>query len=116
MSQDELKKRVAQAAVDLVLPKLSPASYLGVGTGSTANFFIDLLAEHNGKFKAAVSSSEATSKRLQAHGITVVDLNDIAEPIEVYVDGADEVRHGRSCNLLSCFNVPAVVRPHVATG
>ena len=86
-----MKRRVAQAAIDLVVPQLSPKSVLGVGTGSTANFFIDLLAPHKSKFKAAVASSEATAQRLQGHGLTVLDLNDVPETLEAYVDGADEV-------------------------
>ncbi|MFL0810477.1 MAG: ribose-5-phosphate isomerase RpiA [Agarilytica sp.] len=89
MTQDQLKQAVAQAALDYVLPKLHPEDILGIGTGSTANFFIDLLAEHKDAFKATVASSSASAERLQGHGITVLDLNDVAS-IKIYVDGADE--------------------------
>jgi ribose 5-phosphate isomerase A len=67
-----------------------PDTIVGVGTGSTANFFIDALAEMKSRIPGAVASSEATKKRLEAHGIRVFDLNDVSE-IPVYVDGADEV-------------------------
>ena len=89
MTQDQLKKAVAQAAVDLIVPQLNDRSIVGVGTGSTANFFIDLLAEHKGAFDGAVASSDATAARLKAHGIPVYDLNSVAD-LEFYVDGADE--------------------------
>ncbi|MBZ2169131.1 ribose-5-phosphate isomerase RpiA [Marinobacter sp. F4216] len=89
MNQDELKKAVAQAAVDYIAPKLDSDSIIGVGTGSTANFFIDLLAEHKTDFDGAVASSEATAERLKSHGIPVYDLNS-AGSLEFYVDGADE--------------------------
>lgn len=90
MNQDQLKLSVAQAAIDYVIPKLQPNDVLGIGTGSTANFFIDLLAPHKHKFAKAVSSSEMSSARLRQHGIQVVDLNDV-KGIRFYVDGADEV-------------------------
>jgi ribose 5-phosphate isomerase A len=89
MTQDQLKKAVAQAAVDLIVPQLNDRSIVGVGTGSTANFFIDLLAEHKSAFDGAVASSDATAARLKAHGIPVYDLNSVAD-LEFYVDGADE--------------------------
>ena len=89
MSQDDLKRAVAQAAIAYV-----PADCIvGVGTGSTANYFIDELAKIKHKLRAAVASSEASAKRLQGHGIEVVSLND-AGTLPVYVDGADEItRH-----------------------
>jgi len=65
MTQDQLKQAVAQAAVDHIVPHLSDRSIIGVGTGSTANFFIDLLAKHKGFFDGAVASSEATAERLK---------------------------------------------------
>ena len=65
MTQDQLKQAVAQAAVDLILPKLDDKSIVGVGTGSTANCFIDALAQHKGAFDGAVASSEATAARLK---------------------------------------------------
>ncbi len=88
-SQDELKKAVAKAAVDYIEPKLDNHSIVGVGTGSTANYFIDYLAEISAKFDGAVASSEASAERLKAHGIPVYDLNGVDE-LAVYVDGADE--------------------------
>ncbi|MCP1607886.1 ribose-5-phosphate isomerase RpiA [Pseudomonas citronellolis] len=89
MNQDQLKQAVAQAAVDHILPHLDSKSIVGVGTGSTANFFIDLLARHKAEFDGAVASSEATAQRLKGHGIPVYDLNSVGE-LEFYVDGADE--------------------------
>ncbi|KUM38665.1 ribose-5-phosphate isomerase RpiA [Pseudomonas sp. EpS/L25] len=89
MNQDQLKQAVAQAAVDLILPQLSRDIVVGVGTGSTANFFIDLLAKHKLEFDGAVASSQATADRLKRHGITVYDLNGVSD-LEFYVDGADE--------------------------
>jgi ribose 5-phosphate isomerase A len=93
MTQDELKQAVAQAAADYVAQTAPAGSIIGVGTGSTANFFIDALAPLKDKYKGAVASSEATRKRLEGHGITVFDLNDV-EDIPVYVDGADEIDAG----------------------
>lgn len=89
MNQDELKKAVAKAAVDYIAPRLDSDSIVGVGTGSTANFFIDMLAELKNEFDGAVASSEATAERLKSHGIPVYDLNSAGE-LEFYVDGADE--------------------------
>ncbi|KAE8545883.1 ribose-5-phosphate isomerase RpiA [Marinobacter nauticus] len=89
MTQDELKQAVAKAAVDHIAPHLEPSSIVGVGTGSTANFFIDYLAEYRNDFDGAVASSEVTAERLKKHGIPVYDLNAVNE-IEFYVDGADE--------------------------
>jgi ribose 5-phosphate isomerase A len=89
MTQDELKKAVAQAAVQFV-----PAGQvLGVGTGSTVDFFIDALAASGIAVSAAVSSSERSSSKLAARGIRVVDLNEV-ESIGVYIDGADEIDAG----------------------
>ena len=86
MSAEDKKREAAQAAVAYV----EPDSIIGVGTGSTVNHFIDLLAAEMGdRVKAAVSSSEASSERLRAHGIRVVDLNEVRK-LDLYVDGADE--------------------------
>ncbi len=93
MTQDELKQAVAQAAADYVAQNAPAGSIIGVGTGSTANFFIDALAPLKDKYKGAVASSEATRKRLEGHGIKVFDLNDV-DHIPVYVDGADEIDAG----------------------
>jgi ribose 5-phosphate isomerase A len=89
MTQDELKQAVAKAAIAHV----PEDCIVGVGTGSTANFFIDELARIKGRLEGAVASSEATAARLKAAGIRVFDLNSVDE-LPVYVDGADEVtRH-----------------------
>ena len=85
LSQDELKKQVAIAAIEYV-----KSGIIGVGTGSTANYFIDELAKVRNKIDGAVASSEATADRLKSHGIEVFDLNDIHN-MEIYVDGADEI-------------------------
>ncbi|MCG8516848.1 MAG: ribose-5-phosphate isomerase RpiA [Pseudomonadales bacterium] len=89
MNQDQLKQAVAKAALDYIAPRLDSDSIIGVGTGSTANFFIDLLADLRTEFDGAVASSEATAERLRGHGIPVYDLNS-AGTLEFYVDGADE--------------------------
>jgi len=93
MTQDQLKQAVAQAAADYVARHAPEGSVIGVGTGSTANFFIDALAALKNRYRGAVASSEATRKRLEGHGIAVLDLNDV-DHIPVYVDGADEVDAG----------------------
>ena len=89
MTQDDMKRAVAQAAIAHV-----PVDCIvGVGTGSTANFFIDELGKIKHRLKGAVASSEASAQRLQSHGIEVISLND-AGTLAVYVDGADEItRH-----------------------
>lgn len=86
MTQDELKQAVAAAAIAYVVD----GEIIGVGTGSTANYFIDELARIKHRIKGAVASSEATAARLRGHGIAVHDLNEV-ESIAVYVDGADEI-------------------------
>jgi ribose 5-phosphate isomerase A len=89
MTPDEKKIIAAQAALDYIKPN----TVIGVGTGSTVNHFIDLLAENfKGQIKAAVSSSVASTKRMQKHGIPVIDLNETGR-LSVYVDGADESNH-----------------------
>ena len=90
MNQDEQKRRVAAAALAHIEPRLDRHTVLGIGTGSTANCFIDLLADVKHKFDAAVASSEASAERLQKIGVHVMDLT-AAPEIEVYIDGADEV-------------------------
>ena len=90
MNQDQQKQAVARAARDYVAANMAPGAVIGVGTGSTANFFIDELAAIKDRFSAAVASSEASAARLSRHGIKVVDLNDV-ERIPIYVDGADEI-------------------------
>lgn len=85
MKQDELKQQVAIAAVEYV-----KSGIIGVGTGSTANFFIDELAKVKHKIDGAVASSEATAERLRGHGIEVFELNSV-NSLDIYVDGADEI-------------------------
>jgi len=91
MNQDESKKAVARAAVRYV----EPGRVLGVGTGSTVDFFVDALAESGMRIEAVVSSSERTSGKLAALGVRVLDLNEV-ESIGVYIDGADEIDPGFS--------------------
>ena len=93
MTQDELKAAVAQAAVEYVLAHAPEGALIGVGTGSTANCFIDALAVHKNRYRGAVASSEATRQRLEKHGIAVFDLNEVSE-LPIYVDGADEIDAG----------------------
>ncbi len=90
MTQDEQKKRVAREAINYVIDN----TYVGVGSGSTANFFIDELAKIKHRIKGAVASSIKTAERLKAHGIPIFELTDVNE-LPVYIDGADEVtEHG----------------------
>ncbi len=89
MTQDEQKQAVAIAAVERIQGNLDKESIVGVGTGSTANFFIDELAKIKHKFDGAVASSQATADRLKAHGINVYELN-MVNQLDFYVDGADE--------------------------
>ena len=89
MNQDQLKQNVAEAALQYILPDLHADTIIGVGTGSTANKFIEALAPHKSRFLGAVASSEATAALLTAAGIEVFDLNQVTA-IAVYVDGADE--------------------------
>ena len=87
--QENLKRQSAAKALDIILPKLYEDSIIGIGTGSTVDLFIEMLAEKNPVFKAAVSSSERSSKLLEQKGIEVSQLNDVGGP-DIYVDGADE--------------------------
>ena len=89
MTQDEMKKKVAQAALAYVVE----GSMIGVGTGSTANMFIDALATIKDKIQGTVASSEVTAERLRGHGIPVLSLNEALKQVDslsVYIDGADE--------------------------
>lgn len=88
MTQDEMKLAVAQAAIEHVVSN----TIIGIGTGSTANFFIDELAKIKHKINGTVASSEASAARLRGHGIEVLDLNSVSE-LSVYIDGADETNH-----------------------
>ncbi len=85
MNQDEMKKQVAEAALQYV----EMGTVVGVGTGSTANYFIDALAKIKGRIDGTVASSVASAERLKSHGIAVLDLNQVND-LAVYVDGADE--------------------------
>ena len=86
MTQDELKQAVAREAIKHVVED----AVIGVGTGSTANFFIDELAKMKNRIAGAVASSERSAERLKGHGIRVLDLNSVNE-LPVYIDGADEI-------------------------
>jgi ribose 5-phosphate isomerase A len=86
MTQDELKRQVAEAALKYVVDD----AVVGVGSGSTVNLFIDALATIKGRIEGAVAASEASAERLKKHGIRVFDLNSVSA-LPVYVDGADEV-------------------------
>ena len=86
MTQDEQKQAVARAALDYIVD----GAIIGVGTGSTANLFIDELAGVRERILGAVASSDATAARLRSHGIRVVDLNEVST-LPVYIDGADEI-------------------------
>jgi ribose 5-phosphate isomerase A len=88
MTQDEMKRKAAEAALEYVIED----EIVGVGTGSTVNHFIDVLAEIKHKIKGAVSSSVASTERMESYGIKVYDLNEV-NGIEVYIDGADESDH-----------------------
>jgi len=86
MNLDDMKKEAAEAALDYI----ETGGVIGVGTGSTANHFIDALARLKSRIDGAVASSEASAERLRAHGIRVLELNDTGD-LPLYVDGADEV-------------------------
>ena len=88
MTQDEMKKAAARAALDYV----ETGSIIGIGTGSTANHFIDLLAGIKGRIEGTVASSVASAERLKQYGIPVFDLNAVGD-LSLYVDGADESSH-----------------------
>ena len=88
-AQNQQKMDAAKAALAHIKPMLENNSIVGVGTGSTVNYFIDELASVKHLFRAAVSSSDESTQRLQDHGISVMDLNEVNE-LEFYVDGADE--------------------------
>lgn len=90
IEQNELKKLAASAAIEYIKPGMT----VGVGTGSTVNFFIDELAKIKSKVELTVSSSEESTKRLKAHGFEVVDLN-YPNKVDIYIDGADEANKHR---------------------
>lgn len=92
MNQDEMKRAVAAAAIEEVKNNILDGEIIGIGTGSTANCFIDLLVDYKQDIRGTVASSEASAERLRSHGIEVLDLNSTGN-IAVYVDGADESNH-----------------------
>jgi len=95
MTQDEMKQKVAEAALEYV----KAGTIVGVGTGSTANMFIDALAGMKDEIIGAVASSEVTAERLTGHGITVLELNEAltqVDTLSVYIDGADEFDAGKN--------------------
>ncbi len=94
-SQDDLKRAVALAAVERISCHFGTSAVIGVGTGSTADLFIDALAAHRDSIAATVASSERSAARLRERGLAVVDLNDV-QSMPVYVDGADEIDAGLS--------------------
>lgn len=90
LTQQELKQQAADAALELVEQVAGPDVVIGVGTGSTADLFIDGLARFKGRIRATVASSERSAARLAGHGLPVLDLNEV-EHMPIYVDGADEI-------------------------
>ncbi|MDQ6960773.1 MAG: ribose-5-phosphate isomerase RpiA [Mariprofundaceae bacterium] len=95
MTQDEMKRKVAEAALEYV----RTGTFIGVGTGSTANMFIDALAAMKDNIRGTVASSETTAARLADHGIPVLDLNEAlqqTDALSVYIDGADEFDSGKN--------------------
>lgn len=90
IQQDQLKKMAAQAAIEYITPHLQTDMILGIGTGSTADLFIDALGPLRPKFKGAVASSDRSAARLKKMDITVFDLNEVSS-IRFYIDGADEI-------------------------
>ncbi len=89
MDQNQLKQAVAEAAIKYTLGKIEADSIVGIGTGSTANCFIDQIAEHQHLFQGTVASSESSAERLRSHGIPVFELNTVSE-VAIYIDGTDE--------------------------
>jgi len=89
VDQNQLKQAVAKAAVDYTLNRIEADSVVGIGTGSTANYFIDQIAEFKHLFQGTVASSEGSADRLRSHNIPVFELNAVPE-VTIYIDGADE--------------------------
>ena len=89
MTQEGMKKAAAQSAFEYVESLLDMDTIIGIGTGSTTNFFIEELSSISQKIEGAVASSKESAKRLQTHGIPVLDLNSVGE-VRIYIDGADE--------------------------
>jgi ribose 5-phosphate isomerase A len=89
MDQNQLKQDVAKRALEYVLSKINTDSVIGIGTGSTTNYFIDQIAQHRHLFQGTVASSEASAHRLRHHNVPVLELNAVSE-VTLYVDGSDE--------------------------
>ena len=87
-----MKEAVANAAAEFLVPQLSEDTIIGIGTGSTANLFIDALAKYKNKIAATVASSVVSEEKLKAHQINVIELNE-ATQVDFYIDGADESNH-----------------------
>ena len=92
MDQQIMKEAVANAAAEFLVPQLSEDTIIGIGTGSTANLFIDALAKYKNKIAATVASSVVSEEKLKAHQINVIELNE-ATQVDFYIDGADESNH-----------------------
>lgn len=90
MNQNQLKQQVAQKAVEYILQNVAQGQIIGVGTGSTADLFVDELASIQSHIKGTIASSERTKARLESHGIKVFDVNEVLS-VPVHVDGADEI-------------------------
>ena len=97
MLQDQLKEKAAHRALELLEPELDKHTILGIGTGSTTDYFIDALANVKARFDGAVASSKRSADRLQSHGIPVYDLNSVPL-LSFYIDGADEAND--QCQLI----------------
>ena len=92
MNQQIMKEAVANAAAEFLVPQLSENTIIGIGTGSTANLFIDALAKYKNKIAATVASSVVSEEKLKAHQINVITLNETTQ-VDFYIDGADESNH-----------------------
>lgn len=97
LTQDQLKQQAAEAALQLVAEVARPDVIIGVGTGSTADLFIDGLAAYKGRIRGTVASSERSAERLHSHELPVFDLNEV-ESMPLYIDGADEI-DGNLCMI-----------------
>ena len=92
MNQQTMKQAVANAAAEFLVPRLSENTIIGIGTGSTTNFFITALAKYKNKIAATVASSVVSEEKLKAHQINVIELNEVTR-VDFYIDGADESNH-----------------------
>ena len=102
--KDVSKKAAAQAAIEFTLSRICKSSIIGIGTGSTVNYFIDLLAECHQNFLGTVASSKISENRLRTNGIKVLNPNDVSE-LEIYIDGADEINSELEVIKLSLIHI-----------